>query len=490
MDGTASITIARRIAKAEWLKSFNGLWSPLNCWLAAPFIRFNGNDIIVFKVINAITCCGIIFQTYLLEKKFLTDKLTVYGILVALPFILLGYVHIQLAGDLLQLFFLLVYANLILSVDFFKKPFLNYCCAIVMAFAYLAKAYSLPFFIIFHLLLYLIYCWYNYPSLNLLGLIKSLLLTYLLFAVIISPWVYCLYLKYHLVTFSTAGSLNYNWYLGNSAVTIKDTGLLVPPPYPDSFNYWEDPTPYFHSFLGPLSSGANFVKAIKLFLHNIKEAVGLFFEMSFCLLVIFIYWIVRIIKSNKRNELFPYTVLLAFCIILTGGYLLLHIETRYIWFAGIAGMILGARILEEKVYPYLNEWVSALIIVLFFSSFVLYSINFLQDKRYQDAEFIKVKSFLVSQSATGGFTTNNPEETSWCTRLAFETNNPYFLVTRQNYTSGELLKAIRQNQIKFFLYFYNSYVEKENFYLGLLAKNAKKIIEIPGAGKNILVAVF
>ena len=490
VDATAYITIAKQIANRQWFRSINGLWSPLNCWIAGLFINAGINPIIIFKIINAVVCCGIILLCGILIKKFLKNIYLQSSILFALAIILLSYTQQQLAGDLLQLFFFLIYINIITSSDFFKYPKLNYWCALIMSLAYLAKSYSLPFFIVFHLSIYLLYYRMHRGELVLSSVIKSVSATYAIFFLLISPWIYCLFLKYHHFTFSNAGILNYNWYLGNTSVTLKDTGLLVPPPYSNSFNYWEDPFPYYHSFYGPLSSLYNFLKACKLTLHNIKESIGLFMEMSFCLLAIFVYWIIRVVKSKTKEKLFPEVLLITAGIILTLGYLLIHIETRYIWFTGIAGLILGAKILEEKIFPYLaNSKISFIIGLLFFTSFIISPADKLQDLKDKGKDLNEAKMFLDAQSVTGRFTANyTGVENSWCTKLAFLSNNQFYLLAKSTYSSEELLSAIEMHKINFYLYFYHSPIEKENFYSGPLAKASRKIIAVPG--KDILLVLF
>lgn len=491
VDATAYITIAKQIANREWFRSINGLWSPLNCWIAGLFINTGADPVLIFKIINAVVCCGIILLTAILIKKFLNNIYLLSGILLILPVILLSYTQQQLAGDLLQLFFLLIYINIITSAQFFKKPLLNFCCAPVMALAYLAKAYNLPFFVGCHFSIYLIYYLHNRNDVTFAGIIKSVFSAYIIFFVVISPWIYFLYLKYHHLTFSTAGTLNYNWYLGNTAVTLKETGLLVPPPYPNSFNYWEDPYPYYHSFLGPLSSFDNFLKACKLILHNIKESLFLFLEISFCSLAILVYGIVRLIKNKTKEKLFSTAILLTACIILILGYLLIHIETRYIWFTGIAALILGTKMIEEKIIPGIpNPWLSMLIALLFFGSFLISPVNALQDLKNNGKDINVTKDFLWSQSISGRFTANyiNGTENSWCTKLAFLSGNQYYLISKPKYTTEELLAAIEQHKLNFYLYFCHSPIEKESFYLSEIAKSSKKIIPVPG--KDILLVFF
>ncbi|MBI2731461.1 MAG: hypothetical protein HYX40_12055 [Sphingobacteriales bacterium] len=491
VDATAYITIARQVANGEWLRSINGLWSPLNCWIAALFINYSKNPFLVFKLINIGISCGIIYQTAALQKKIIQNTTLQTIILFSLPIILLAYTHQQIAGDFLQLLFLLIYLNIITATNYFQTPRLQFWCSLVMALAYLAKSYSLPFFLVFHLSVHLLYYWWNRPLIPLKQILKNVLAAYFIFFLLISGWIYCLYLKYHILTFSTAGTLNYNWYLGNTAVSIKQMGLLAPPPYADSFNYWEDPYPYYQKFYGPLSSLNNFLKAIKLALHNIKESLLLFSELSFVLLAIFAYWFIRIIKTNRKQIFFLHAILLLACIVLTTGYLLIHIETRYIWFTGIAGLILGCRLLEEKILPAIRNFITRfLILFIFFGSFLFSSINSLQDLRNNGKDMIQIKSFFSANNIKGKFTNNNSgtSDNAWCTKLAFLTNSQYYLVTKPNYSSQELLAAFNEHNINFYLYFYRSDIDKENFLSGIVARSAKSIITIPG--KDILVLQF
>ncbi|MGE5107096.1 MAG: hypothetical protein ACM3H8_06110 [Sphingobacteriales bacterium] len=226
-------------------------------------------------------------------------------------------------------------------------------------------------------------------------------------------------------------------------------------------------------------------------MHNIKDGLLSFLEISFCSLAILVYWIVRVVKSKTKEKLFSTALLLIVCVILTLGYLLIHIETRYIWFTGIAALILGTKIIEEKIFPYIRDFrLSLLIGLMFFGSFILTPIDKLQDLKGNGIDINVTKDFLSTQSITGRFTANyiNSSENSWCTKLAFMSGNQFYLISKPNYTTRELLSAIEQHKINFYLYFYHSPIEKENFYSGIIAKASRKIIAIPG--KDILLAFF
>lgn len=491
VDGTAYMTIAKKMYEGAWYRSINGLWSPLNSFIASSYIKQSVNPVISFKIINAVCCTGIIAITAALLKRFIQNNLLIAGIFSALPFILLSWTHQQLAGDLLSLFFMLLYLNLITSKDFFTKPSYNIYAAVIMALAYLAKSFCLPFFIINHIIVHLWYQHNNKSIINTKYIVSRIIISFSVFFLMAIGWIYCLYLKYNKLTFSTAGNLNYNWFLGNGPATQKDFGLLLPPPYPDSHNFWEDPYSYYNNFYGPLSSFSNFLKAIKLIFHNIKESVFVFTEISFTLIGVFVYWIIRLIKSNQKEKYFSISLLLISSIVLVTGYLLIHIETRYIWLTAIVGLILGAKILEEKVLPYLhNKSLSLTIFLLFVGSFLLSPADKLLNLRYSGKDVYEAADFLSTKNIKGNFTSNYTTNTqnSWCTNLAFLSHNGFFLLSKNDYSQSELIDAIRQENIRFYLFFYNNTMEKENFLTTPLAKAAKQIIHIPG--KDVLLILL
>ncbi|MBI1779995.1 MAG: hypothetical protein HYR66_01280 [Sphingobacteriales bacterium] len=488
VDGTAYMTIARRMYDGDWYKSINGLWSPLNSFIASSYVSQSANPAISFKIINAVSCIGIIAATGILLKRFIQNSLLITGIFIALPVMLLSWTHQQLAGDLLSLLFMLVYINLITSKNFFTKSAYNIYAAVIMALAYLAKSFCLPFFLINHIIIHLWYQRSNQSAVQTKFIASRIFISFSVFFLIAIGWIYCLYLKYNKLTFSTAGTLNYNWFLGNGSATLKDYGLLIPPPYPDSPNFWEDPYSYYTTFYGPLSSFSNFAKAIKLVFHNLKESVSVFAEISFTLIAVYVYWMVRVIKSKQKEKFFSSSILLIASIILVTGYLLIHIETRYIWLAGIIGLILGAKILEEKVFPYLhNKKLSFIIALLFIGSFLLSPADKLQDLKGNGKDIYDAADLLTTKNIHGSFTSNygNNAQNSWCTKLAFLSHNSFFLLSKNDYSQSALIDAIRQNNIRFYLYCYNNSMEKENFLTTPLAKASKQIITIPG--KDILL---
>ena len=110
-DGVAYLTIARRVAEGDYLKSINGLWSPLNSWLLVPFIR-QGFDVWQLSLWLNLVIGGMVL--ILSNRLFTSFKLQSFTKLLAnvvLSILMSYYVYVQMYADVLQLVFVLIYLN-------------------------------------------------------------------------------------------------------------------------------------------------------------------------------------------------------------------------------------------------------------------------------------------------------------------------------------------------------------------------------------------
>lgn len=144
----------------DWQRSINGIWSPLNSWIAALLNGFSNNPVIIFKFINAISSLFIIILFHLISNQLIKANTQAQVLfLTALSFVvpvkLLSYSHLQLSGDVLQLVFVLFYFYLIFRSDFYKTQINSILIGIVIAAASYSKAFNLPFLSITHLVIVL-----------------------------------------------------------------------------------------------------------------------------------------------------------------------------------------------------------------------------------------------------------------------------------------------------------------------------------------------
>ena len=73
-DCVAYLTIAERFAKGQYFESINGLWSPLNGWMIAPFIKAGFNSWTTAKSMNYFIGAVVLLLSFLLSKVWVFPK--------------------------------------------------------------------------------------------------------------------------------------------------------------------------------------------------------------------------------------------------------------------------------------------------------------------------------------------------------------------------------------------------------------------------------
>lgn len=73
-DCVAYLTIAERVAKGDYFRSINGLWSPLNSWMLAPFIQHGYDAWASAKALNCFFGGAILVAFHHLLLRFEVSK--------------------------------------------------------------------------------------------------------------------------------------------------------------------------------------------------------------------------------------------------------------------------------------------------------------------------------------------------------------------------------------------------------------------------------
>ncbi len=492
VDGIGAMMVAKRLGNHDWQRSINGIWSPLNSWIAALLNGFSNNPVIIFKFINAISSLFIIILFHLISNQLIKANTQAQVLfLTALSFVvpvkLLSYSHLQLSGDVLQLVFVLFYFYLIFRSDFYKTQINSILIGIVIAAASYSKAFNLPFLSITHLVIVLFFI-KNDPDRKIKSYVKPLVLTYITLAVLIIPWIYMIHLKYGVWSFSTVQKFNYNWLLNDQSYTaLKSKDLLMKPPYPDSPTAWEDPYLYYnYSKSGPFASTQNFFHFFKNILHNVKVLISALNILSFLSIPILLYSLVKFLLGKTIN--IKISILIFATLFSAFGYTLILVETRYIWLAGILLFIAGSKIVVDYLSINLKPSVFYISSFIFCISFLLNPVDILQDTRNKGKDLYETNIFFHYNNINGNFTAinTNSSEGSWCDNIAFISNNHYYPITQPRYKESDLINSCRQNNINFILYFFHSETEKEIFQQTETAKAAKEIIAIAGINAFVL----
>ncbi len=346
-DGVAYLTISGRYATGDYWKAVNGYWSPWSCWMTA-LVQKTGLGImqsaVVVNVVAGVCWLGLLdnfFDYFQLSRRV---KIAFSSSMVVF---LLFAVFWQSFDDLWECAFLLASMRVLLTSGYLFKPQLWILNGILGGLAYYSKAYAFPFFIVNTICCVWLLCGAQNGR-----RVLSLTISLSAFFLLVLPWVIVLHAKYNIWTTSTAGGLNMSWYLVGHPIWRVGIGSLIPPVYPDSPYYWEDPyfangdTPHFWSSWHLFG-----LQIVRVGLNIGKLLVSVLQLGAFLFLAV--YGMIRLARRYSRAELFriPGFILLVSVFIFPLGYVLINFESRYLWYILIPGMVISASGLGESFWP-------------------------------------------------------------------------------------------------------------------------------------------
>jgi hypothetical protein len=355
-DGTAYLTISRRYAEGDYFKAINGYWSPWSCWLTAILIKCGLQPIPASVIINTLGATGFLYISNSFFLHFGVERKLQWILNITLSLFLVYAIFWQSFDDLWECFFLLAALRIMLSPRFTERPALWVAMGFIGTLAYFAKSYSFPFFILNTLA-----CTYfliRRDKKQWLKISATSIGTMVLFAL---PWIVALHHKYGIWTTSTAGPLNTSWYLVGHPYWNEGINTLLPPPYPDSPYYWEDPyivngkTPHFWDSLRLFG-----LQILRLG-YNCWKLLRSMLELSVFFPVIAVVVLLSF-RSKKYASAFKGDIKIAILsfLLFPLGYLLVNFESRYIWYMLPLAMLFGALLLQNMEG---KKWRNALLFV-------------------------------------------------------------------------------------------------------------------------------
>lgn len=353
-DATSYFSIAEKYAHGNFKQAINGYWGPLLSWSLVPFVWIGKELIIGAKLINLFAGTLILITAYFLMLcEFNIDKKLTNLVTLILAFTVLGWNYPgAITPDILFVAVLII--EIYALILFLKKPslknilVLGFCGALL----YYAKFFGGYFFIGQIGLLAVIDLFKSRKMSALVPYMK----VFILFGLLILPFVVSISLKYNQPTLSTAGPYNQgiiNVSGANVSITHPMT-ITGPynPPNKTAYSIWEDPVnisvPHYH----PFKNKADFTRLLQIIRFNAKATRNHIISMGFLTITGLLLLIAQTIYRDKKqfkNFLNPNTVLLTTSLVLAGGYILVLVEQRYLWGLVIIGLIALASFLNDGV---------------------------------------------------------------------------------------------------------------------------------------------
>lgn len=446
-DGVGYATITRRWAEGDYFRAINGLWSQLHCWLAVPFYKAGLPLLAAFKILNGVISVGVLITAHrMLRVTGIPAFVQAFCLLAMIPFCL--YItFFQLAADNLFCFLFLLYCMLCIRPNAFGNIRWAAITGTVAGFAYLSKAYALPLFLL-HFPLWQLWLYRQSISAKKEKEFLTNLLTGLaFFALICLPWIIAMHHKYGFWTYSYAGLLNRNL---NMMPYIPFTKFyMAAPPWPDSPTLWEDPYFAHHKAWERFSWWIALPRIPKLLLHNLTALIGSFNRLSYLAFTIAAAMFLYLLRKPVRWV----QLCLLSVVLLPAGYMLLHIEDRFLWPLFFLMLMSGAYLLhlllQTYVYP---KWVQAFCWLFFLVSFVVTPLNELQNMMGKGKGSIQMGTLMQREKLTGNIASNRDYSTMRI--IAFASGSRYFESTPIDPFWPRLPQVLQSMYIDHFYLFY------------------------------------
>ncbi len=270
--------------------------------------------------------------------------------------------------------------------------------------------------------------------------------------------------------YSGSGHLNMSWVLSPISNLQLD---FFPPPHDYAFSHWEDPWFVQEKFLTPFENIANFIKFIRQILYNLHQSPSTFLHISFLAPAISIIAIYKVLHESSNRSFFIFLSIF----LLPGGYLIFHFEDRFLWPVSLLIMIAGIyyfnnlmSMLKDKKRHRIFLW------MIYFGSFLLEPINQLKDSAYLNKNVHTLATALRKHNLRGRFTSNTRE--SECGIISYLNRDKYYWPNKRKNKNAFFIQEAKNENINFYLFFYNKEQEKVCFLNALSRDSYKKITNI------------
>lgn len=448
-DGTSYLTISQRYADGDISAAINGLWSPWACWLTAVLIKAGMAAIPASVVINALGATGFLWVSDSLLGRFGISYRHRWLYCMAMVVFLCFAIFWQSFDDLWGCFFMLCVLRLILIPSFAQRPFLWVGIGLLGALAFFAKAYSLPYF-----MLCVTASVFFIAGKNKMQWLKIMVVAAPVMLLCCFPWIYALHTKYGIWTTSTAGPLNMSWYLVGHPEWKENIDLLLPPAHNGSVYYWEDPW-YANGHLSHFWDSWHLMgKQVLRLAYNLLMLLRCMVELSVFMPFVGIYILYQLIKKF-RNLPAPIMAVYIFFVSLPLGYIMVHLESRYLWLMLPLGMVIIVKEMPPIKSPLLKKYLLPLF-VLSLMAFPIWGLKgMFNDGRaeYEFAQLLKAKGISGAR-----FVSNlHPRLLS---KIMYFSGNSFYVISKQKPEAHEnktantqrLMREVQRYNISYYLY--------------------------------------
>jgi hypothetical protein len=465
-DSMLYFSIAQKYLAGDFQNAINGYWGPLLSWLLIPFLYFGVSHVFTINVVDAIFGVLLIIGVWIISYRFeITEKIRSIIIISLLPIALkFSLVH---PADFLLVCILVFYLAIVFKSDYPKKISSGIFSGILGSLAYLTKAYAFPFFIAHFFVINIMHYFSNFTKEGKQKVLKNAIAGFVLFFLISGAWIMIISNKYGHFTFSTMRDTNFNAPGPEAMGGGLEFGVPVfyegffDPPNKTAFVVWEDPSYIRGQKWSAWQSWNHFKHFIRLILKNVSDGLKIFETFSTLSFAIILVCLLLLLEKPRKeflhqgNLLYPLFTIALF----SGGYLLFHLEERYLWLVNVLLLLMGGYILTilfQRRYFEHNSRKSVLII-FFVISFIFSPVKFViqVSRGGMDSDMYHVSTDLKQYNIKGNIASNReyiPVHDAWhkTFRLSYWLDSRYYGQAREGISDQELVSELKKYNIDYY----------------------------------------
>lgn len=464
-DSMLYISIAEKYLSGNLKDAINGYWGPFLAWLIAPLLFLGVSDVMTVNIIDLISGVLIFISIWkLLERLGVSDWMRDISILTSLPVVV--WFSLVQPMDILLTGIVAIYLVVILRDDYSERIINGILCGILGSLVYFTKSYGFPFFIAHFLSMNLFY--FIKERINKQRVLKNAIAGFVVFFLISGIWIGLISDKYGYFTFSTMSDKNFN--LPPPEALNKGREFNVPvfykgffaPPNETAFVVWEDPSYLEGNKWKPWHSLMHFKHFMKLLFKNMIGTIEIFNDYSFFSIAIIATVLLLIfekIPQFQRERLILFYILFTITLY-TGGYLIFHVEERYLWIVDILLLVTGGYIINFLIKnAYIKNLTARFILLFFFViSFTIIPIKSIIQARgmgNMDYEMHELSLELKEYNIKGNIASNrlgphNHDAWHKTFRLAYWLGCRYYGQPAEGITDNELEAELRRYNIDYY----------------------------------------
>lgn len=457
-DAISYLTLVDSYLAGDYQHAVNAFWSPMGCWATVLVVKLTGLPLFAAAITaNTLPAAGMVILGQALFHRFRYNawERLCFGIMSALFWTYT--VYFQSFTDIWQFFFLTLGLLILLQPSFTRRPLLWVLLGLVAALSYFSKAYSFYFFPLMILVV---------SGMQLRGagvfswglLFRICLVSVGVMMLAAAPWLWLIHEKYRIWTSSTAGKLNFSWWLAGTQELRPDISVLVPPPpYYNSIFYFEDPYLVQGRFV-------HFYDSLRLFIKQLGRvgfnAIGWVESANRISPFYFVTWLVSIVFLFSKGLSFFNTtekkILLVVFLIFPLPYWTVTFDGgRYLWFTIPLSAILGLWY-AQLIFPLMSERMKRLFVFVFCCTYLVAPVADMKEMFGTGREEYRMSEAMKSMGIQGSFVSNLSYASGKgrLHRIAWFTGSPWYCHTLDRYSNEEILKDARRYHVQYYYYFY------------------------------------